>query len=288
MKEQLSRIKRLPESITSASKKRSPLTFFLVLPALYVPLWVVGLVTYKVKLLPGISLLDLIDFSPGAAALILAYREKKSAGMIELLKRFFDYKRIKSKVWYLPMILLYPCLVLVQYGVSRFSGLQSPSPQFSFRVPIMFGLLFIEALLGEELGWMGYAFDPMQERLGALKASILLGFAWAAFHVPLFALNNGLSSYWIAWQCLYIVANRVLFVWIYNNTGKSLFAMGIIHASINGSWQLFPASGNLVVPSFYDPRFLALVATLVAAIVTFLWGPKTLAHFRYARVGKGE
>lgn len=37
--------------------------------------------------------------------------------------------------------------------------------------------------------------------------------------------------------------------------------MGVVHASFNGGWQLFPASGNLVVPSFYDPRFLALAAS---------------------------
>jgi hypothetical protein len=51
--------------------------------------------------------------------------------------------------------------------------------------------------------------------------------------------------------------------------GKSLFAVSVMHASFNGSWQLFPASGNMVVPSFYDPRFLTLVATIVAVIVTF-------------------
>ena len=254
-----------------------------MLLALYVPLWVIGLATYKVKLLPGISLLDLIDFSPGAAALILVYREKKTAGMIDLLKRFFDYKQINSKVWYLPMILLYPFIALVQYAVSRFSGMQVSSPQFSFGVLLMFVVFFIEALLGEELGWMGYAFDPMQERFGAFKAGILLGCAWAAFHIPLFALNSNLSLYWIVWQCLYIVAGRVLFVWVYNNTGKSLFAVSLMHATFNGGWQLFPASRNMVVPSFYDPRFLALVATIVAVMVTFLWGPKTLAQYRYVR-----
>jgi hypothetical protein len=35
--------------LNSTSKSKSPLTFFLVLLALYVPLWVIGLVTYKVK-----------------------------------------------------------------------------------------------------------------------------------------------------------------------------------------------------------------------------------------------
>ncbi len=99
----------------------------------------------------------------------------------------------------------------------------------------MFPVFFIGAL-GEELGWTGYAIDPMQERRGALKAGILLGLAWATYHIPLF-VQGSLSLYWIVWQCLYIVASRVLFVWIYNNTGKSLFAVGVFHAMFNGAWR---------------------------------------------------
>jgi len=47
-------------------------------------------------------------------ALILVDRENGTAGMIELLKRPLDYKRIKSKIWYLPMFLVIPFTVLVQ------------------------------------------------------------------------------------------------------------------------------------------------------------------------------
>ena len=271
------------QSLNSTSKGRSPATFFLILLALYVPLWFIGLATYKVKLLLGISLLDLIDFTPGAAALILAYRENKTAGMSDLLKKLFDYKQIKSKIWYLPMVFLYPLIGLVQYLVSRLSGMQVPVPQISAGVFLMFVIFFIEALVGEELGWMGYAVDPMQERFGALKAALLLGCAWAAFHIPLFALNKNLSLFWIAWQCVYIVAGRVLFVWVYNNAGKSLFSVSLMHVTFNGVWQLFPSSGDMVVPSFYDPRMLAYLAITVAVVVTSIWGPKTLADYKFAR-----
>ena len=42
---------------------------------------------------------------------------------------------------------------------------------------------------------------------------------------------------------------------------------------INVTWQLFPVNG-----SFYDPRITALLVTCVAAIITVVWGPKTLAQ----------
>lgn len=265
---------------TNTSTRKSPLTFFLLTLGIAIPFWVVGALS-AVQVFPDVQLNAFSSFSPAIAALILVYRENKTAGMIELLKRSFDYKRIKSKIWYLPVILLYPGLVFVEYGLSRFSGSPIPPPQFSFVVPLLFVVFFFGSL-GEELGWTGYAIDPMQERWGALKASILLGFAWAVFKAPVFALA-GQSLYWIVWHSIYILASRVLFVWIYNNTGKSLFAMAMLHASFGAYWHLFPVSENLGVPSFYDPRILALVTAFVAVIVTFLWGPKTLTRYKYAR-----
>lgn len=38
----------------------------------------------------------------------------------------------------------------------------------------------------EESGWMGYAVDPIQARTSALTAGLVLGGAWAVWHlVPL-------------------------------------------------------------------------------------------------------
>jgi len=38
----------------------------------------------------------------------LARRELKASGVILLLKRSFDFKRIKAKGWYVPILLLLP------------------------------------------------------------------------------------------------------------------------------------------------------------------------------------
>lgn len=265
--------------LSSTSKSKSPLVFFLLAVVLYIPFVLFA----GVEVLPNVTLVNFAAFIPMMAALILVYRENKIAGARELLKRTCDYRRIKSKVWYLPIFFLYPSIVLVQYGLALLSGLQVPSPHFSFWIPIIFIIVFIAAL-GEELGWMGYAFEPMQERFGTLKASFFLGVVWAIIHIPLFSVSSA-SAYWIMWQCIYIATTRVLFVWIYNNTGKSLFAVSIIHASFNIGWQFFPPSRGLLVPSFYDPRNLALTAIVLAVIVVFLWGPKTLAEYRYSRGG---
>jgi len=137
--------------------------------------------------------------------------------------------------------------------------------------------------LGEELGWMGYAVDPMQARWNALQAGILLGLAWAAWHI-IPVVQVGRSPVWIAWQCLFWVASRILIVWLYNNSGKSLFSMALFHSTFGLFWILLPATDNLQKATpYYDPRLAAIIAISYVAIVTLLWGSKTLAQYRFAR-----
>ena len=108
---------------------------------------------------------------------------------------------------------------------------------------------------------MGYAFDPMQARWGALKAALLLGLAWALIHLP-GDVQNGRPASWIVWQRLYSIALRILIVWIYSGTGRSVSAAVLVHTTDNLSWALFPNYG-----SHYNPFLTALLTWLAAAFV---------------------
>ena len=68
------------------------------------------------------------------------------------------------------------------------------------------------------------------------------------------------SAAWIAWWSLNTVALRVLIVWLYNNTGKSVFAAALFHAFANVSGVTFS--------NYYDPRITGLIVAFAAAIVT--------------------
>jgi uncharacterized protein len=262
-----------------ASLKRSPLKFLLLLFALAIPFWLIGAMAGRGLPLPmDLPVSALQVFCPLIAALILVYREDKLGGVRRLLKRVFDYKRIKQKTWYMPIIFLLPIIYLLSYEVMRLTWLPLPDePHIPFlTIPILFVVFFMLAI-GEEVGWMGYAVDPLQERQSALTTSIVLGSVWGIFHVvPDIQANHGLA--WIAWQHgVYAVALRIVIVWLYNNTGKSVFAAILVHDTDNVSWSLFPNYG-----SHYDPAVTGAITAIVAAIVTFLWGFKTLARYRYA------
>ena len=247
--------------------------FFCLAFALSIPFLLVSAAT-GIELLPRLPVAALMTVCPVAAALILVFREDRTAGVVALLKRSFDYKRTGAKVWYAPVLLLMPATMALSYGLLRMLGVPLPSPSLSAPTALALFAVFFIAALGEELGWSGYVTDPMQVRWGALQTGILLGLVWAAFHIVALVQARR-SPAWIGWWCLNTVATRVVMVWLYNNTGKSVFAAALFHTMINVTWMLFPVQG-----SYFDPRVVALIMTSVATIVTVVWGPRTLVRDR--------
>jgi len=245
---------------------KSPLAFFLLAVVLILPLWVFGAIT-RLQLLPGLPVAALGTVCPMLAAITLVYREDKRAGVVALLKRAFDFKRITDKRWYVPILLIMPIAMVLSFAVQRLMGVQIPVPQIAVVPTLALCAGSFIGALGEELGWSGYAIDPMQNHWGALKASILLGLIWAVYHY-IGLVQAYRSVEWIAWWTLYTVAARVIMVWLFNNTGKSVFGMALFHMTINATWLLFPVSG-----SYFDPRVTGLILAAIAAIVVMVWGP---------------
>lgn len=76
-----------------------------------------------------------------------------------------------------------------------------PAPRITLVSALALFLIFFIGALGEELGWSGYALDPMQQRWGALAASVILGLVWATWHIAGLAQTQR-SLEWIAWWSL--------------------------------------------------------------------------------------
>jgi len=246
----------------------SSLAFFLLVFALSIPFLAIGAVT-GIQLLPGLPVAALMAVCPAMAALILTHRDHVAAGAKALLKRAFDYQRVREKIWYAPILLLMPGVMALSFGVMRWSGVPVPAPQIAIVPALVLCVAFFTSASAEELGWSGYVIDSMQERWGAVPASIMVGFAWAVFHYVAL-LQARRSMVWIAWWSLWTVALRVIIVWLYNNAGKSVFAAALFHTTINVTWQWFPIQG-----SFFDPRITGAITAFVAAAVITFWGPRS-------------
>ena len=246
--------------------KRSPIKFFLLVFALSVPIWLLE---------PGDWPISAAVIVPLLAALILVYRVEGAGGVRRLLGRVFEYRRIRNRAWYVPIVFLWPLIALLAYLVTRLMGLSTSAEWSSpfVATPLLFALFFILAI-GEEPGWTGYATDPLLRRHSALATGLILGLVSSLWHLaPL--INMGRSATWIAWWVVWAVPLRILFVWIYQNTGKSLFAAVVFHAMLNLS-----SSGPFIPKndSPWDPAILGVITVITAVLVTIGGGWRTLTR----------
>lgn len=260
--------------MTTTRPRRSPRAFFLLVFALAVPFWLLGALVATPEGAPvalPLSALQLV--CPFLAAALLVYRDSGGTGLRRLLARAVSPRGI-TPAWYIPSLLLVPAIYLLAHGIQRLLGRPVPGLQFPLRTLLALALVFLIAALAEEIGWVGYATDPLQARRGALGAALTLGLVWAAFHlVADLQGTHGLG--WIAWHRSAGVALRVLIAWVYNNTGRSIFAAGLVHTSDNMGWQLAEINGHQ-----YDPAINAAIMAVVAVSVAALWSPATLSRFR--------
>lgn len=268
------RITEDPRSDTRSREGSRLLAFFSLVFVLSIPFWLLG--GGRLPLPMNLSASALMFVCPFVAAAILAFTDEGRRGIVRLLKRALDYETIKNKAWYLPIVFVLPVVYSLSYGVMRLKGRQLPEPDIPVLAIPIFLVVFFIAAIGEEVGYMGYAADRMQRRWSALASAVILGAVWGLLHV-IPDIQNGHGVAWIASQrAVYSVALRVLIMWIYNNTGGSVFAAILFHDTDNASVSLFPNGG-----SHYDPAVTGVIAAMAAAFVTFLWGAKTLARYRY-------
>lgn len=268
-------------STLASSERRRALRFFALTTAFSIPLWLLGSLVSD-QILPGLPMSSLMVLCPVSAALILLARDRGRTAALALLKRALGVRWIHSTYGLATAALLKPFLFLVAYGLMRLRAVPMPPPQVDALTTLPLLGIFFLAALAEEIGWMGYAYDPLERRWGALGAALGVGLFWIAWHlVPFLQADRSLA--WIAWQSLYLLSSRVLLVWIFKNTGRSIFAAALFHATGNLSWQLFPVQG-----SHYDPRITGLLFTVVAVAVILHAGPRELSHERSRRRAKDE
>jgi hypothetical protein len=265
-----------------AGSGRSLGTFVVLELMLSIPFWGIGALATMGVIPDQVMLRASWSLTPMIAASILVYRAAGRPGLRALFARVLDASRIRSRTWYMAVFGLGPVIVLTQYALAVVSGSQVPAPQLTFLVLASYAGFFL-LTPAEELGWTAYVLDTAQERWSALAAGLFTGAVWAAAHAPVWLLA-GQSLEWCAWQMLYVVGLRLLMTWVYNNTGRSVFAMDLLHPGFFVWWYLWPVDGTgLSVPSFYDPRSLAVTAAILVLVVTYGWGARTLARNRFAR-----
>lgn len=238
--------------------------YYLLVITISVPFLVLGSVT-GMSLLPGLPVSALMAVCPGLASLFLVWRDEGRLRARAFLARIFDAQRVRGAVWYIPILFLAPVQYVLAFFLLRAFGSPLPAPRVGALSILALCVMFIGGALAEELGWSGYATEPLVRRSGLLKAGLILGAAWAAFHyVALMEAHR--SSDWVVWWTLWTIATRVTMVCLFSASGRSVFGISLFHAANNVGWQLFPVRG-----SYFDPRFSGLISVVTAILALAVW-----------------
>jgi membrane protease YdiL (CAAX protease family) len=201
--------------------------------------------------------------------------------------------RIGRRWWLLALGLPFVILVL---GTAIYVALGGP---VAFGGPSLAGIyLFAMAwgvVLGggqEELGWRGFMLPVLQERYSALVSSVLVGAAWAGWHLPLFLNPTTFHGAWPLSQRLLwgvtILAGSVLWTWMYNATGGSVLAVAVFHAGINAMGIFHPADVAALAPEGIPDPWLTLLAEGSTALVLVAFATGLVAVYGADRLARGR
>jgi membrane protease YdiL (CAAX protease family) len=221
--------------------------------------------------LTGILMFPAMLLGPSAIGIALTWLLDGSAGMREL---FSSMRRIRFSLRWYAALLIPPAMILAI--LLSLKALVSPvySPN-RFLVGLAFG---IPAGFFEEIGWMGFAFPKMRQKLSGLSAAVLLGFLWGLWHLPIIdflgtATPHG--AYWLPFFAAFattMTAMRVLIAWLYSNTGSVLLCQ-LMHTCSTGSLVIFSpprvsAAQEALWYAAYAAALWLLVALLSRRVIT--------------------
>jgi membrane protease YdiL (CAAX protease family) len=132
-----------------------------------------------------------------------------------------------------------PCFV-VYFGAEVAQYVQPrqfpflPAPSEFFEMPNAWSLMWLAPALLEEIGWRGYLQRQMVAEFGLRRGLLLLGIAWAVWHLPgeLGFLQLGDAGIGILWRFVSVFGILVPLGWLFARTG-SVIPATILHALSN-------------------------------------------------------
>lgn len=232
---------------------RFPWNFFVITFGISWLIWLPGVLVATNIIVLQFSdsmygILNLIGgFGPTITGFLLVYLRKGKDGVKELIRSVLNYKDI-GKIWWIPLILLIPAIDFCAFILNIISGGTVPETPYLMQ-PWIIPIYFIGSLLPfansfrEEFGWRGYALDKIQMKQNALFSSIIVGFFWGIWHLPLYFFPTSQIIYvYVPFWLLTIQAIILscFITWLYNNTNGSMLTALILHAVINFSGMIFP------------------------------------------------
>ncbi len=222
----------------------------------------------------------LAAFGPSLAGLFIISLVSGDEGLKKIWAQLTKFRI--NWVWYLIGLAAPPLLMLTSLWIHILlggTGLSFNDPAEIYRVIPVFLLVLFFSVLGEEIGWRGFALPWLQERFNALTSSLILGLIWAFWHLPLFWLPGGFHQQLpLTWFLLQTISITILYTWVYNATQGSLWIILLLHAASNTAFGVLPMLPEAASGSLRPAWILNILLILAGALVILINGPKTLTN----------
>jgi membrane protease YdiL (CAAX protease family) len=239
--------------LTEQNTKRNPWFYFLLTFVYSWVLWSPSILSgWGVEIPFDISIYTAVvvpigAFAPLFAAVTLIFQRERWPGVKAFLRQAVDFR---AKPLFYILALLIPIIVhTIAHYLALAMGFEVantlfpadlPAARIVIAIPYFLLMLFIGGGQ-EEFGWRGYAQQPLQERLGVVPASLLIGVIWGFWHLPLWVMpGDGHSTYSFIAFLMMTTSISVVYAWIFNASGKKMIIAMIFHAMSNTAAPLLP------------------------------------------------
>lgn len=193
--------------------------------------------------------------------------------VIQFVKDKFRTKLKLSVILTASMIQAF-IFLLILFLISKNSEVDSIFTVSSWGILIYFFVKnFLAGPLGEELGWRGFAQIELQKKNSPLKASIIIGFWWGMWHLPIWFTTGFVGMdliKYILFFMISIICIKIVMTAFYN-LNQNLIIPIIIHQFFN--FFIGIINGNLINLIMYNAIFY-----LVVAVVMIVINPKRVLY----------
>ena len=239
--------------MTDHQNNRNPWKFFLLTFAYSWLLWIPSVLDGIGLDLPfdvtGYSTVVVIigAFAPLLAAITLIARQEGRKGIKSFFGRALDF-RIKP-VYYLIALGLPLVIHVIAHYLAIAVGLDVAQTLFPAEIsiaPVILAIPYFILMLvigggQEEFGWRGYAQEPLQDKIGVIPASLVIGVIWGIWHLPLWFMAGDLHSAYSFFAFVIMTTSiSLIYAWLYNSSGKKLIVVLFFHAMNNTAAPLLP------------------------------------------------
>lgn len=223
-----------------------PVRFYAACYAVTWAFWISAAVISRSENDDGISatlmLLGLI--APAVTAVVTVFTSKSKALKADFKRKLAGFYRIRP-LNILAAVFVFLAIVIGSILLSLLAG--QSLDQFAFTEDFSFSVAGTSALLTillaaviEEVGWRGYGEDSVASYFSWFTESIIFGFVWAFWHLPLFWIEGtyhfGLKELGIGYMLNFLISVvplGFLTTWVYVKNNRSMLACIIFHLFVN-------------------------------------------------------